>query len=179
MLRDGVLQIKRKWSQRLTDTANYGCALRVLAGTPAVRAFLCNNPFVFKRDGRLFGAVFVDGDKPLTADDIRQLDKDYFHPGLARLRIYVLGQEHLPVPSPVPAELAEHIELFGNNNLPAACSAAASAMPAGQAAESGPAPATEPLAPAIAREVDVSAAAPSEIETERSSSDAPISVARQ
>jgi hypothetical protein len=110
-LRDGVLQLKRKWSQKLTVSANYGFAFRVLSHTPAAKAFLCNNPFVFRRDGRFFGAVFVDGDTQLSAEDIQQIDKDYFHPGMAKLAVYFLDREHPPATNLVPPELAERIEI--------------------------------------------------------------------
>lgn len=110
-LRNGVLQYKRKWSQKLTVSANYGFAFRVLSHTPATKAFLCNNPFIFKRDDRLFGAVFVDGDKQLSAEDIQQIDKDYFHPGLVKLSIYRLEREHLPAPNVVPPGLSERVEV--------------------------------------------------------------------
>jgi hypothetical protein len=117
-LRDGVLQYKRKWSQRLTRTANYGCALQIRSYAPAVKAFLCHNPFVFKRRGLCYAAVFVDGDKPLSAEDIRKLHEDYFHPGLTRLLIYDLQPERATMPSPVPAEFLEHIEMRSVRNLP-------------------------------------------------------------
>jgi hypothetical protein len=106
-----VLQFKKKWSQRITDCCSNGFALRVLSHRPATRAFLCNNPFIFRRDGLFFGAVFADGDKPLTGEDIRQIDKDYFHPGMSRLFIYHLGSEPTPIPNLIPAELSQRIEL--------------------------------------------------------------------
>ena len=110
-LRDGVLRFKKNWSQRITSGYSNGFALRVLSYTPAVKAFLCNNPFVFKRQGRFYGAVFVDTGTPLSADDIRQIDKDYFHVGLSCLHVYWLQKDHEPAPGLVPAELAERVEL--------------------------------------------------------------------
>ncbi len=110
-LRDGVLQFKKKWSQRITDGHDSGFALQLLSPTPAVKAFLCNNPFIYKNRGRFYGAVFADGAKPLSSEDVRQIDKDYYHPGLSRLLVYCFGQEKPPLPGPVPPELAEHIEV--------------------------------------------------------------------
>ena len=110
-LRDGVLQLKRKWSQTLTISANYGFAFRVVSHTPAARAFLCNNPFIFRRDGQFCGAVFVDGEKGFSAEDIQQIDKDYFHPGLAKLFLCFLEREHLPPTNLVPPDLSERIEV--------------------------------------------------------------------
>jgi hypothetical protein len=116
-LRDGVLQFKKKWSQKITDSYTNGFALHVLSYTSAVRAFLGNNPFVFKRYGRFYGAVFADGDKPLSTEDAQQIDKDYFHPGLSRLFIYRLVAEDPATAEPLPEELCERIELRSVRNL--------------------------------------------------------------
>ena len=110
-LRDGVLQFKRSWSQRIAANGNRHLALRIVSDSPAARAFLCNNPFIFKDGGRFFGAMFVDGNRRLSADDLRQIDKDYFHDGLSRLLIYDLGGRCGPMFDAAPAELAAHIEL--------------------------------------------------------------------
>jgi hypothetical protein len=116
-LRDGVLQFKRRWSQRLMASYPNGYGLKILSDTPAAKAFLCNNPFIFKRRGLLHGAVFVAADRPLTADDIQGLDRDYFYPGLSRLFIYCLGQDDPRMPDGLPAELAARIELRGAKDL--------------------------------------------------------------
>jgi hypothetical protein len=110
-LRDGVMRFKKDWSQKISDYYHNGFALKVLSYTPAVKAFLCHNPFIFKRQDLLYGAVFVDSDKPLSDDDIRQIDKDYFHVGLSRLFIYCLQREPNAEKSVVPAELSERLEL--------------------------------------------------------------------
>lgn len=117
-LRDGVLQFKRSWSQRIADNGNRRFALKVLSPTPAAQAFLCNNPFVFKSGDCFFGAVFVAGDAPLVAEDIVQIDKDYFHDGLSRLFIYPLGSQPASMPDGVPAEIAAHIEVCCAEHMP-------------------------------------------------------------
>jgi hypothetical protein len=110
-LRDGVLQFKKSLSQRIADSYQSGFALRVLSYTPAVNAFLVGNPFIHKRQGHLYAAVFVDGDKPLCAEEMKRIDKEYFHPGLARLYIYLLPGAKPTPPEAVPAEIAERMEI--------------------------------------------------------------------
>ncbi len=112
-LRDGVLQFKRRWSQIIIDARFWGFGLRVLSPTPAVKSFFRNNPFIFKRDDLLYGAVFLDADKPLSADDVQQIGKEYFHAGLSGLTIYRLPSDDAPASSPVAVELPEHVELCG------------------------------------------------------------------
>jgi Xaa-Pro aminopeptidase len=56
-------------------------------------------------------AVFVDGDKPLCAEEIHQIDGDYFHAGLSRLYIYCLNGDQASLLKQVPAELSGHVEL--------------------------------------------------------------------
>jgi hypothetical protein len=103
-LRDGVLVYKKKWSQRLVGSYPNGFALRVVSHTPAAWAFLCNNPFIFRRGGQLFAAVFVDGPSPLSPEQARQIEKDFLHPGLARLFIYDdLGHERTSLCPEPPA----------------------------------------------------------------------------
>jgi hypothetical protein len=112
-LNDGVLRFKRKWAQQISDAYSCGSefALRILSPSPATSAFLCNNPFLFNRDGLLYGAVFVSADPPLTSESIRRIDKDFFHPGMTRL--FVFHSEVLSELSPdlVPADCAQRIEL--------------------------------------------------------------------
>ena len=116
-LRDGVLQFKKKWSQRIVDSNDNGFALGVAAYTPAVKAFLLNNPFIFKRRGQFHAAVFVDGDRPLSSADIEQVDKDYFHDGLSCLYIYVIRPDNVAMPSPIPPSLVQRIEMRATDGL--------------------------------------------------------------
>jgi hypothetical protein len=106
-LRDGVLVFKKKWSQRLVGSYPNGFALRVVAQRPAVRAFLGNNPFIFRRRGQLFAAVFVDASAPLAPEQSRQIGRDYVHPGLARLIIYDNEGRECASFNPEPTATAE------------------------------------------------------------------------
>jgi hypothetical protein len=108
--RDGVLEFKRRWSQVICDSRYWGFGLRVLSPTLAVKSFLRNNPFMFKQDDLLYGAVFLDADKPLSPRDVQQITKDHLHAGLSGVKIYRLPQGAARVPAPA-AELPERVEL--------------------------------------------------------------------
>jgi hypothetical protein len=87
-LEDGVLRYKRKWGQRLEGTAAAKIALKVVADTPASRACLQSNPFVFERSGTLYGAVFLPDQDAVTADTAHRLRRQYWHDGLAKLILF-------------------------------------------------------------------------------------------
>ena len=110
-LHNGVLNFKRKWSQVITYSGRWGFAMRVLLPTAAVKSFLRNNPFIFKRRGLLYAAVFVDADKSLSTEDIAQITRDYFHAGLRGVKIYRLLSQNAALPTPVAAELPEHVAM--------------------------------------------------------------------
>lgn len=110
-LRDGVLQYKRKLSQRITEGSADGFALKVLSYTPAARAFLRNNPFLFETDGALHSAIFVDPAQTLSQKELEEIHNAHCHPGISKLVIYRLQQGDAANPDTVPPELAEHIVL--------------------------------------------------------------------
>ncbi len=87
-LEDGVLRFKRKWGQKIVDTAKARIALKVVADTPASAALLRTNPFIFERAGRMSAAVFLPEQRELTADDVKRLRKQYLHDGLSKLFLF-------------------------------------------------------------------------------------------
>lgn len=87
-LKDGVLRYKQKLSQRIIGSSGAGIALKILSYTPAAESFLQNNPFIFRSEEGLAGAVFADAGKQLSQKEERELNRDYFHPGLTRLSTY-------------------------------------------------------------------------------------------
>lgn len=110
-LNNGVLQFKKKWSQRIIDTGGWGIAMKIGSNTPAVRSFLYHNGFIFKRQGAFFAAVFTDAGTPLSDKEVQRLHKDYLHDGLSRLLLFRLGDADATPPATVPAGLANEIEL--------------------------------------------------------------------
>ena len=110
-LRDGVLQYKRKWSQRIVATSPYVYALKIISFTNGAKAFLQQNPFIFENGGTLNGAVFVDEEKALTSKDFVKIDKQFFNPGLSKLYIYCFHDIEEIKQASIPPELSDRVEL--------------------------------------------------------------------
>ena len=87
-LEDGVLRFKRTMSQRIVEADDCKSLLRIESASPAARAFLENSPFIFERFGQLHGAVFLNGETPLTVEVLRNMNKQYFHPGMTQLVVF-------------------------------------------------------------------------------------------
>jgi hypothetical protein len=111
-LNDGVLRYKRKWGQTLAGTAAARIALKVVADTPASRACLQSNPFVFETSGTLYGAVFLAHQDAVTADDVNRLRKQYWHDGLSKLILFSprAGEERLRIDMPADVALEAYRE---------------------------------------------------------------------
>ncbi|MFM2293688.1 MAG: hypothetical protein RLZZ350_101 [Verrucomicrobiota bacterium] len=112
-LRDGVLNYKRKWGNRITGSFWHwfapGFALKILALTPATKSFLQHNPFICETAGELHGVVFTDALRPLRSEIIAQLAKDFFYPGLDKLVIYCFRPACGSALDEIPAEFAARI----------------------------------------------------------------------
>ena len=80
--------------------------------TPAIKSFLRHNPFIFKRDGLLYAAVFVDAERCYRRKNL-QMTKDYFHEGLSGMIIYCLPPDGAATSTPAAAELPERVEMRG------------------------------------------------------------------
>jgi hypothetical protein len=110
-LRDGVLQYKRKWTQRIVGTTSYGYALKVLNYTDPAKAFLQKNPFIFESHEELQGAVFVNADKALSSEELQKIDKKYFYDGLSKLYVYHFHNVEAIEQDSIPPELSDRIVL--------------------------------------------------------------------
>jgi hypothetical protein len=112
-LRDGVLNYKRKWGNRISGSFWHwfapGFALKILALTPATKSFLQHNPFIFETNGQLHGVVFTDAARPLARETIAQLAKDFFYPGLDKLVIYCFHANDSAALDEIPPELAGRV----------------------------------------------------------------------
>lgn len=117
-LRDGVLRFKKKWSQRIIDSGSNGFALRVSLDDPAARSFLCHNPFIWEHYGQYYGAVFTDSDQLPAEEELRLLDRDYFHPGMDCLYVYCLQSRQGPSKDGIPADLQDRLEPRGTASIP-------------------------------------------------------------
>jgi hypothetical protein len=115
-LNDGILRYKKKLGLRLLGPVEGCFYLRVLRHTEATKTFLQANPLIFVRDGALYGAVFpASNEAPLSAEDFRRLDKEFFLEGLSQVLVVPLDSS--PAPGPVPPDLAERMALAGTAEL--------------------------------------------------------------
>ena len=108
-LNDGALNFKKKLSNTITDTSWEGFALKISKLTPAVKAFLVKNPFIFQRGNEFFAAVFVD--EPLSLEGIRKIEKTYFYPGLSRLVIHTFSPDETFQATSLPPEMVGRIKI--------------------------------------------------------------------
>lgn len=106
-LRDGVLNAKRRYAQRLTAARWQGFGLKILKLTPAVKTFLLGNPFIFRSHGKIYGAIFLE--KLPDAAEVAELHHQFYYEGLERLVIWVFDDGHVPAPVLTP-ELAARTE---------------------------------------------------------------------
>jgi hypothetical protein len=67
--------------------------MQIQADSSITRAFLEHTPFIFERFGELVGAVFLNGETPLTVEAIREIDKQHFHAGMAKLVLFQFLQQ--------------------------------------------------------------------------------------
>jgi hypothetical protein len=87
-LHDGLLLFKKTWWFALLDGVSHKFLLRVVSDSQATRTFLENTPFIFERFGQLKGAVFVNGETPLTLQMLRAINKEYFYAGMSELIVF-------------------------------------------------------------------------------------------
>jgi len=108
-LRDGVLRFKRKLSHRIVTSRWGGTSLKIFSLTPATKAFLRDNPFIFRENDQLFGAIFTDA--ALSVEIVRQLERELYHSGLVRMVIYSLNEGETFSAADLPPELAARVEI--------------------------------------------------------------------
>ena len=108
-LRDGVLRFKKKFGHRIATARWGGTSLKISALTPSTKAFLRDNPFVFREKDDLLGAAFTD--TPLSVKVVEELEHELFNPGLTRLIIYPLNEGETFTNASLPPELAGHVEI--------------------------------------------------------------------
>ena len=108
-LKNGVLQYKRKWDQALNGTSRDGFLIRPSSVGPAVKGFLCNNPFIIADRGKLVGVVFADGREHLSQDFLEQTSRQYSLKGMAGTVVFTFGGVEGDEPYVVPSALSDRI----------------------------------------------------------------------
>ncbi len=99
-LNDGVLQYKKKWNITLkSSVANKGerrgYIVKPLVASDAVKGFFMNNPFIYKKKNKLYGAVFVNEDEQCPDEDYKQWQKQYYLEGLSGLNIFSIKENKI------------------------------------------------------------------------------------
>jgi hypothetical protein len=106
-LKDGSLQYKKKWGMHLTSERRNKFLIKVLKPSKAVNAFLVNNPFIQRCNNELYGVYFLEADKQYTEDELREIYKSSYIPGMKKLNLYHTSviQDDLHIPD----DLQEYI----------------------------------------------------------------------
>lgn len=86
-LDDGVLQYKKKWGLKLTCPRPGGWWLRYRPQSSAGRAFMQKNPFVFRKDGALYGLLSGPSGNSIYRDEPASIPEKYDIPGLQGFKI--------------------------------------------------------------------------------------------
>lgn len=121
-LRDGILQYKKKWSQKISQHTKSGFFIKMLKETEGARKFLLNNPFVYEDTSGFNGAVFIENNIPLCTNDFEKFYKSYYHRGMSKLIIYQFGSLKSNAEYSIPTALSGKIEIrpiseiFGANS---------------------------------------------------------------
>lgn len=92
---DGVLRFKLKWGAKLTSSKPHGFHLGAIRDTPASRAFLENNPFVFEKARGFHAGLFAPDD---CSEDfgrwLKQQVKVAGQAGIDRLQVYCSDEQY-------------------------------------------------------------------------------------
>jgi len=86
-LKNGALQYKKKWGMRLICERRGNFVIEVLKPSKAARVFLENNPFIQLRNNELYGMYFLEADKQYSEDQLREIYKSSYIPGMKRLNL--------------------------------------------------------------------------------------------
>ena len=116
-LKDGILRYKRKWNQKISNKKEIGFFVGVLSETDGAKGFFLNNPFIYEDQTGLNGAIFVAGDRHLSADDFARIHKQHYHQGLSKLVIYQFDQTNGITCSRVPPEFSDCIAVCSAKSI--------------------------------------------------------------
>lgn len=106
MLRDGVLQFKKKWGINIVDATKKGLCLMPCDKSPGVKSFFINNPFIYREKGKFYGGVFSDHQEADDSNFLKRLHKDYYLPGMARMNVHQFDSGDIAVPDEYTDQIA-------------------------------------------------------------------------
>ena len=104
-LTDGVLNYKKKFGLRLIGHDRNGHFLRILQPSSCVKAFLENNPFIYLKDGELWGSVF-EGSNELNSPELETRVSKLQITGLRGMDIFSMKTSLESIVSPVSSKYA-------------------------------------------------------------------------
>lgn len=87
-LNDGLLKYKKKWNITLKVSNRRGFILKPLVASDEVEDFFINNPFIYMKKNKLFGAVFINENEDYTQEDYKKLKKQHYIKGMSELNIF-------------------------------------------------------------------------------------------
>ena len=99
LLSDGLMKFKMSLGARLCkENSRHSCIkFMVLHDSAPVRAFLVNNPLLFRNKNKKIGrALFVGNDGPLTEKNLKEKLKSSYCDGIAETNMYVFEGKTLP-----------------------------------------------------------------------------------
>lgn len=108
-LKDGVLQYKKRYNQRIYDRKEKGFMIKMLSETVGLQGFFLNNPFIYADETGLNGAIFVTSGQSLTKKAFAKIYKDYYMPGLSKLVIYQFGSVNAETQEIIHPEYSDKI----------------------------------------------------------------------
>jgi len=92
-LNDGVLNYKKKWQITLKTASQRGYILKPLKATEALEDFFISNPFIYMKDNKLYGAVFINENENYSQENYEKFKKQYYTKGLSELNIFSIKKE--------------------------------------------------------------------------------------
>ena len=116
-LKDGVLQYKKKWNQKIYNRKDVGFLIKPISETDGVKGFFVNNPFIYQDKTGLSGAIFVANDQSLSEKDFAKIYKEYYVRGLSKLVIFRLGETDSRALSIVPPEFSDRITMCSAESI--------------------------------------------------------------
>jgi hypothetical protein len=93
-LADGILQLKKKWNNKVIAWDRKGFIIKPIRISNGVRGFFINNPFVHISKNQLRGAVFIANDKQCSHETFEQFQAKYFIAGLSELNIFSINDNY-------------------------------------------------------------------------------------
>lgn len=94
-LRDGVLQYKKKWNNKIIDWDRKGFIIKPLHLLDSVKGFFINNPFVHIHKDQPCGAIFIANNMQGSPKIIEQFQSKYYIRGLSELDIYSMNNAYV------------------------------------------------------------------------------------